>query len=125
MKRDLPRSFVAEYAKRSKELRVALGHIRERLQFRLRQRRDYAGTRARVIDDRLKAPGRIWRKIGSRGLSIQDAFTKVDVIQQENFLEIQGVKDMVSKPSTGAYCGLSRCPYRSLGRSSSREEARY
>lgn len=124
MKKDLPKQFLAEYETNKENLNSALKEITDRLKQNLSQLAAQKGTRAKVLDVRVKRPGKIWKNASKVGLPEEKALTEIEdilgirigcnnlsdideIIQmirhEGGLLEIIEIKDMISEPTEAGY----------------------
>jgi hypothetical protein len=72
MKKNAPPEFLNEYYARRRYLDQALEELTRLLTQRLAQLSARTGTRARLVDYRVKRPGKVWKNGLSAGLSVRD-----------------------------------------------------
>jgi len=68
MKKDVPRQFLKQYEAQKKDFNFALEEITKILKLRLSQLSAQKGTRARLLDARVKRPGEIWKNATVKGV---------------------------------------------------------
>ncbi len=81
MKREIPEEFLEQYNKHKGTFQSELSQLKDLLSLRLQQLKKTEGTRARIVDVRVKKPAKIWKKAVSLGFSASKALNKiVDVL---------------------------------------------
>jgi ppGpp synthetase/RelA/SpoT-type nucleotidyltranferase len=124
MKKDIPKEFLKQYEGIKNDLEKSLSHIQDMLQFRLSQLKAQKGTRARMVEVRLKRPGKIWKNAKKRKIpepeilsrtedllgvrivcnNLTDAEPVIDMIRHESgLLKINEIKRMTDKPTAAGY----------------------
>jgi GTP pyrophosphokinase len=124
MKRDVPKPILAQYEANKENFRSVLKDITERIKLGLGQLAAQKGTRAKVLDARVKRPGKIWKNASKAGIPKEEVFTKIEDIlgirivcnnlsdideiikmirNRLGLLEIVDIKDMVSEPTVAGY----------------------
>jgi len=124
MKKNAPPEFLNEYYARRRYLDQVLQELTRLLTQRLAQLSARTGTRARLVDYRVKRPGKVWKNGLRAGLSVAEMFVKVEDLIGLRFvcnnlsdidslvemidkdcalLNVVDVKNMVSAPSRGGY----------------------
>jgi putative GTP pyrophosphokinase len=124
MKREIPKEFLDNYNNLLETFQSELSQLKKLLRLRLQQLKRTEGTRARIVDARLKKPAKIWKKAVSLGFSASKAFNKiVDVLgirivcnnlsdtesvinmikQETSYIHIKKIKDMVANPREDGY----------------------
>ena len=124
MKKDISKEFLDTYNNRVETLRSELSQLKELLSLRLQQLKRTEGTRARVVDARVKKPAKIWKKAINNNYSASNALNKiVDVLgirivcnnlsdtksvikmikQQSGYIHIKKIVDMVTNPREDGY----------------------
>ncbi|MBD3337653.1 MAG: hypothetical protein GF353_01005 [Candidatus Lokiarchaeota archaeon] len=105
MKREIPKEFLDNYNNFVKIFQSELNQLEDLLRLRLQQLKRTEGTRARLIDARIKKPAKIWKKAVKLGFSASKALNKiVDVlgirIVCNNLSDIESIINMI-KEETG------------------------
>jgi len=124
MKKDIPKEFIKQYEDIKENLEKALEDIQDTLQLRLSQLKAQKGTRARMVDARIKKPGKIWKNAKKRNIpeseilsriedllgvrivvnNLNDAESVIEMIHQESgLLQNVEIKRMVDKPTAAGY----------------------
>jgi putative GTP pyrophosphokinase len=124
MKKDIPKEFLEDFETRRNGLQEALDQITSLLKLRLGQLAARTGVRGRISDARVKRPAKLWRNARKEGLSVSEAFTRVEdllgirivcnnlsdiaplveMIRTDcSILNVLETKDMVSSPSQAGY----------------------
>lgn len=124
MKKDIPKEFLDGFEARRKEFQSAIEQITSLLQLRLGQLAARTGVRGRITEARVKRPAKIWQKATKAGLTVAEAFTRVEdllgirivcnnlsdigpiveMIETEySLLNVLDTKDMISFPSDVGY----------------------
>lgn len=124
MKREIPEEFLNKYNELRETFQSALSQLRDLLSLRLQQLRMTEGTRARIVDARVKRPAKIWKKAVRLGFTASKALNKiVDVLgirivcnnlsdtesvinmikYQGGYIQIKKVLDMVTNPREDGY----------------------
>jgi len=124
MKKEIPKDFLDIYNNRVETLRSDLRQLKELLSLRLQQLKRTEGTKARVVDARVKRPTKIWKKAVKYNYSASKALKKiVDVIgvrivcnnlsdtesvikmieQESGYIHIKKIVDMVTDPREDGY----------------------
>jgi putative GTP pyrophosphokinase len=124
MKREIPKEFLEKYNKHKGTFQSELSQLKSLLRLRLRQLRRTEGTRARIVDARVKKPAKIWKKAVNLGFSATKALNKiVDVLgirivcnnlsdtesvinmikQETSYFHIKKINDMVANPREDGY----------------------
>jgi len=124
MKREIPKKFLDNYNNLLETFQSELSQLKKRLRLRLQQLKRIEGTRARIVDARVKKPAKIWKKAVSLGFSASKALNKiVDVLgirivcnnlsdtqsvikmikQEASYIHIKKIKDMVANPREDGY----------------------
>ena len=124
MKKEISKEFLDIYNKRVETLRSELSQLKELLSLRLQQLKRTEGTRARVVDARVKRPAKIWKKAvkynysASKALNkivdilgirivcnnLSDAESVIKMIKQESgHIHIKKIVDMVANPREDGY----------------------
>lgn len=81
MKREIPEEFLEKYSKHKGTFQSELSQLKDLLRLRLQRLKRTEGTRARLVDARVKKPAKIWKKAVSLGFSSSKALNKiVDVL---------------------------------------------
>jgi ppGpp synthetase/RelA/SpoT-type nucleotidyltranferase len=62
MKREIPEEFLEKYSKHKGTFQSELSQLKDLLRSRLQQLKRTEGTRARLVDARVKKPAKIWKK---------------------------------------------------------------
>ena len=127
MKKEIPKDFLDIYNNREETLRSELRQLKELLSLRLQQLKRTEGTRARVVDARVKRPAKIWKKAVKYNYSASKALKKiVDVLgirivcnnlsdtesvikmieQESGYIHIKKIVDMVRNPREDGYRGV-------------------
>jgi ppGpp synthetase/RelA/SpoT-type nucleotidyltranferase len=104
MKKVISKEFLDIYNNRVETLRSELSQLKELLSLRLQQLKRTEGTRARVVDARVKRPAKIWKKAVKYNYSASKALNKiVDVlgirIVCNNLSDTESVIKMIKKES--------------------------
>ena len=129
-KKDIQKKFLEKYECNKDHYQSALEELKERLKLRLSQLASQKGTRAKVTDARVKRPAKIWKKATKAGLSLDEAFTKIEDILgirivcnnlsdvdeiiemiriEGGLLKITEIKDMISEPTQAGYRATHVC----------------
>jgi putative GTP pyrophosphokinase len=124
MKREIPKDFLDIYNNREEILRSELRQLKELLGLRLKQLERTEGTRARVVDARVKRPTKIWKKAVKYNYSALKALKKiVDVLgirivcnnlsdtesvikmieQESGYIHIKKIDNMITNPREDGY----------------------
>jgi putative GTP pyrophosphokinase len=124
MKKQIPKEFLDSYNNRVGAFRSELRQLKDLLRLRLQQLKRTEGTRARVVDARVKKPAKIWKKAVKYSYSASKAFNKiVDVLgirivcnnlsdtesvinmlkQESSYIHIKKIVDMVENPREDGY----------------------
>lgn len=124
MKKEISKKFLDIYNNRVATLRSELSQLKEFLSLRLQQLKRIEGTRARVVDARVKRPAKIWKKADKYNYSASKALNKiVDVLgvrivcnnlsdtesvikmikQESGQIHIKKIVDMVTNPREDGY----------------------
>jgi hypothetical protein len=124
MQKGVPKEFLKEYETRQHDLEASLNQVASLITLRLSQLAAKTGIRSRIIDSRVKRPAKLWQNASKTGLSILEAFSKIDDILGirivcNNISDVQAViqmirtgcsipnvidiKDMVSSPTSAGY----------------------
>ena len=124
MKREIPKEFLDKYNELKETYQSELSQLKDLLRLRLKQLKRTEGTRARITDDRLKNPAKIWKKADSLGFSASKALNKiVDILgvrivcnnlsdtesvinmikQEASYIHIKEIIDMVANPREDGY----------------------
>ena len=124
MKTDIPKEFSDQFEDRRQQLQETLDQVTALLKLRLGQLAAKTGIRGRITDARVKRPAKLWRNAQKAGLSLADAFTRVedllgvrivcnnlsditpivDMIRKDcSILKVLHVKDMTSSPTKVGY----------------------
>ena len=124
MKREIPKEFLNKYNNLVETFQSELSHLKDLLRLRLQQLKRAEGTRARIVDARVKKPAKIWKKSISLGFSASKALNKiVDVLgirivcnnlsdtesvinmikQETSYIQIKKINDMVANPREDGY----------------------
>lgn len=124
MKREIPEEFLEKYSKHKGTFQSELSQLKDLLRLRLQQLKRTEGTRARLVDARVKKPAKIWKKAVSLGFSSSKALNKIvdvlgirivcnnlsdtesviNMIKQEiSYFHIKKINDMVSNPRADGY----------------------
>jgi len=105
MKREIPKKFLDNYNNLLETFQSELSQLKKRLRLRLQQLKRIEGTRARIVDARVKKPAKIWKKAVSLGFSASKALNKiVDVlgirIVCNNLSDTQSVIKMIKQEAS-------------------------
>jgi len=124
MKKDVPKTFLAQYEANKEYFHSAIEEIKKILTLRLSQLNAQKGTRAKVLEARVKRPGKIWGNASKVGLpedrilsetedilgiriacnNLSDVNEIIEMIHHESgLLEIIEIKDMVAEPTEFGY----------------------
>jgi ppGpp synthetase/RelA/SpoT-type nucleotidyltranferase len=124
MKKEISKEFLDLYNNRVDTLRSELSQLKELLNLRLLQLKRIEGTRARVVDARVKRPAKIWKKAvefnysGSEALkkisdiigvrivcnNLSDTKSVLKMIERESgSIQIKKTVDMVTNPREDGY----------------------
>ena len=124
MKKEISKEFLDIYNIRVEKLRLELSQLKGLLRLRLQQLKRTEGTRARVVDARVKRPAKIWKKAVKYNYSASKALNKiVDVLgirivcnnlsdsesvikmikQESGYIHIKKIVDMVADPREDGY----------------------
>lgn len=124
MKREIPREFLDKYNKLKESFQSELSELVDLLKLRLQQLKRTEGTRARIVDARVKRPAKIWKKSVRLGFSASNALNKIvdvlgirivcnnlsdtesviNMIKQEAYnIHINKINDMVANPREDGY----------------------
>jgi len=124
MKREIPKEFLDQYNEFRETLQSELNQLRDLLSLRLQQLRMTEGTRARIVDARVKRPAKIWKKAirlsftASKALNkivdvlgirivcnnLSDAESVINMIKhQGGYINVKKVLDMVTNPREDGY----------------------
>lgn len=124
MKKNAPPEFLKEYRTRRGYLDETLQELARLLTQRLAQLSARTGTRGRLVDFRVKRPGKVWKNGLREGLSVPEMFTKIEdliglrivcnnlsdidslikMIEEHcSLLQIVSIKNMVSSPLATGY----------------------
>ncbi len=124
MKKKIPKDFLDIYNNRVETFWSELTRLKELLSLRLQQLKRTEGTRARVVDARVKRPVKIWKKAAKYNYSVSKALEKiVDVLgirivcnnlsdtesvikmieQESGYIHIKKIVDMVKNPREDGY----------------------
>jgi len=127
MKKEIPKDFLDIYNNRVESLRSELRQLKELLSLRLQQLKRTDGTRARVVDARVKRPAKIWKKavkynysasktlkkivdvLGIRIVcnNLSDTESVIKMIEQESgYIHIKKIVDMVTNPREDGYSAV-------------------
>ena len=81
MKKEISKEFLDIYNNRVETFRSELSKLKDLLSLRLQQLKRTEGTRARVVDARVKRPAKTWKKAVKYNYSASKALDKiVDVL---------------------------------------------
>jgi putative GTP pyrophosphokinase len=124
MKKDISNEFLDIYNNRVETLRTELSQLKDLLSLRLQQLKRTEGTRARVVDARVKRPAKIWKKgvkynysaskvlnkivdvLGIRIVcnNLSDTESVIKMIKHESgHIHINKIVDMVTNPREDGY----------------------
>ena len=124
MKREIPKEFSDKYNELRETFQSELNQLRDLLSLRLQRLRMTEGTRARIVDARVKRPMKIWKKAVRFGFTASKALNKiVDVLgirivcnnlsdaesvinmieHQGGYIHIKKTLDMVTNPREDGY----------------------
>jgi hypothetical protein len=124
MKKEISKEFLEIYKNRVETFRSELNHLKDLLSLRLKQLKRTGGTRARLVDARVKKPAKIWKKAVKYNYSVPKALNKiVDVLgiqivcnnlsdtesvikmikQESGYIHIKKIVDMVTNPREDGY----------------------
>jgi hypothetical protein len=124
MKKEISKEFLEIYKNRVETFRSELNHLKDLLSLRLKQLKRTGGTRARMVDARVKKPAKIWKKAVKYNYSVPKALNKiVDVLgiqivcnnlsdtesvikmikQESGYIHIKKIVDMVTNPRENGY----------------------
>ena len=124
MKRKIPKEFIDNYNNLVETFQSELSQLKDLLRLRLQQLKRTEGTRARIVDARVKKPAKIWKKAVNYGFSASKALNKiVDVLgirivcnnlsdtesvinmikQETSYIHIKKINDMVANPREDGY----------------------
>ncbi len=124
MKKEISKEFLDSYNNRAETFRSELSQLKDLLGLRLQQLKRTEGTRARVVDARLKKPAKTWKKAVKYNYSASKALDKiVDVLgirivcnnlsdtesvinmikQESGYIHIKKIVDMVANPREDGY----------------------
>lgn len=124
MKRKIPEEFLEKYNKHIGTFHSELSQLKDLLRLKLQHLKRTEGTRARIVDARVKKPAKIWKKAVNLGFSASEALNKiVDVLgirivcnnlsdaesvinmikQETSYFHIKKIKDMVANPREDGY----------------------
>jgi putative GTP pyrophosphokinase len=127
MKKEISKEFLDSYNNRVETFRSELKQLKDLLSLRLQQLKRINGTRARVVDARVKKPAKIWKKAVKYNYSASKALNKiVDVLgirivcnnlsdiesvikmikQESSYIHIRKIVDMVTNPREDGYLGV-------------------
>ena len=113
MKREIPKEFLDEYNKLKGAFQSELSELVGLLKLRLQQLKRTEGTRARIVDSRVKKPAKIWKKAVRLGFSASNALNKiVDVlgirIVCNNLSDTESVINMIKQETYNIHLLLNR-----------------
>ena len=124
MKKEIPKKFLDKYNKHKEIFQSELSELKELLGLRLQQLKRTEGTRARIVDTRVKKPAKIWKKAVSLDFPASKALNKiVDILgirivcnnlsdtesvinmvkQETGYFHIKKINDMVTNPRKDGY----------------------
>ena len=124
MKKDIPKEFLKQYEEIKDDLEKSLNQIQDILQLRLSQLKAKNGARARMVEVRLKKPGKIWKNAKRRKIpeseilsrtedllgvrivcnNLTDIESVINMIRHESgLLKIIEIKRMIDKPTGAGY----------------------
>lgn len=124
MKKEIPKEFLDKYNKHKGIFQSELSQLKELLGLRLQQLKRTEGTRARIVDARVKKPAKIWKKAVSLDFPASKALNKiVDILgirivcnnlsdtesvinmvkQETGYFHIKKINDMVANPRKDGY----------------------
>lgn len=124
MKKEISKEFLDSYNNRAETFQSELSQLKDLLGFRLQQLKRTEGTRARVVDARVKKPAKTWKKAVKYNYSASKALEKiVDVLgirivcnnlsdtesvinmikQESGYIHIKKIVDMVANPRDDGY----------------------
>ena len=124
MKREIPKEFLDNYNNLVETFQSELSQLKDLLRLRLQQLKMTEGTRALIVDARVKKPAKIWKKAVRLGFSASNALNKIvdvlgirivcnnlsdiesviNMIKQETYyIHIRKINDMVANPREDGY----------------------
>jgi len=80
MKKNVPKTFLVQYEANKGYFHSAIKEIEKILKLRLSQLNAQKGTRGKVLDARVKRPGKIWKNASKAGLPEDRIFTETEDI---------------------------------------------
>jgi ppGpp synthetase/RelA/SpoT-type nucleotidyltranferase len=124
MKKDIPKEFLKQYEEIRDNLEKTLNNVQNTLQLRLSQLNAQKGTRARMVEARLKKPGKIWNNAKKRKIPKSEIIKKTEdllgvrivcnnqidvesviemIRHQSGLLKMTEIKRMIDKPTADGY----------------------
>jgi len=124
MKKEIPKEFIDNYNNLVETFQSELSRLKDLLRLRLQQLKRTEGTRARIVDARVKKPAKIWKKAvkysfpASKALNkivdvlgirivcnnLSDTESVINMIKQEaSYIHIKKIIDMVANPREDGY----------------------